>query len=72
MDRISAEVAAAFDGVTRLEFTGDEIAAVREPFASDGFHPGAALHDVLAREITAQLTIPDLMRGPHLMRRTVR
>jgi hypothetical protein len=27
---------------------------------------------VLAREITAQLTIPDLMRGPHLMRRTVR
>ena len=72
MDRIGAQVAAGFDGVTRLEFTGDEITAVREPFASDGFHPGAALHDVLAREITAQLTIPDLMRGPHVMRRTVR
>ena len=72
MDRIGAQVAAGFDGVTRLEFTGDEVAAAREPFASDGFHPGAALHDVLAREITAQLTIPDLMRGPHSMRRTVR
>jgi lysophospholipase L1-like esterase len=64
MDRIGVRVAAGFDGVTRLEFTGDELAAVREPFASDGFHPGAALHDVLAREIVARLTALDLMRGP--------
>ena len=47
LDRIGGLVAADFAEVTRLEFTGDELAAVREPFASDGFHPGAALHDVL-------------------------
>ncbi len=62
IDRIGAAVAAGFAEVTRLEWTEDELAAVHEPFASDGFHPGAALHDVFAREISARLDVPDLMR----------
>jgi lysophospholipase L1-like esterase len=66
LDRIGGLVAAEFPEVTRLEFTEDELAAVHEPFASDGFHPGAALHDVFAREISARLTTSDLMKRPEL------
>ena len=57
-------MAGEFAEVTRLEFTEDELDAVRDPFASDGFHPGAPLHDVFAHEISARLTVPDLMRTP--------
>jgi lysophospholipase L1-like esterase len=71
IDRIGGEVAAGFTPVTRLEWTEDELAAVHEPFASDGFHPGPALHEVFAREIAARLNVPDLMRRADLMRRTV-
>ena len=72
LDRVGGLVAGDFPEVTRLEFTEDELDAVRDPFASDGFHPGAPLHDVFAHEISAQLTVPDLMRTPELTRRTVR
>jgi len=72
IDRIGGLVAADFAEVTRLEFTEDELDAVQQPFASDGFHPGAALHEVFAREIAARLTASDLRRTPDLMRRTVR
>jgi lysophospholipase L1-like esterase len=72
LDRIGGLVAGEFAEVTRLEFTEDELAAVHEPFASDGFHPGVPLHEVFAREISARLAVPDLMRSPEMMRRTVR
>jgi hypothetical protein len=72
LDRIGGLVAGDFAQVTRLEFTEHELDAVHEPFASDGFHPGAPLHNVFAHEISARLTVPDLMRTPDLMRRTVR
>jgi len=72
LDRIGAQVARDFAGVTRLEFTADELAAVQDPFASDGFHPGAALHEVFAREISALLTTSDLMKRPQPTRRAVR
>ena len=71
VDRIGGLVAADFAEVTRLEFTEDELDAVHQPFASDGFHPGPALHDIFAREISARVTISDLMKSPDLMRRTV-
>ena len=72
LDRIGGLVAGDFAEVTRLEFTEDELNAVRDPFASDGFHPGAPLHDAFAQEISARLTVPDLMRTPDLTRRTAR
>ena len=64
LDRIGAEVAAGFAEVTRLEFTDEELAAVQDPFATDGFHPGAALHDVFAREIAGRVTLGDLLARP--------
>jgi len=66
LDRIGAEVAMGLAAVTRLELTEEELAAVAEPFAGDGFHPGPGLHDVFAREIA------DRMSSTDLMRRTVR
>lgn len=62
LDRIGAGVAAGFAEVTRLEFTDEALAAVEEPFATDGFHPGAPLHAVFAREIAERLTLTDLTR----------
>lgn len=63
MDRIGAEVAAGFDNVTRLGFSQSEMDGVLQPFASDGFHPGAALHDMFAREIADRMPLPYLLRS---------
>lgn len=60
LDRVGAEVSRGFGQVTRLEFTGADVEALGEPFAADGFHPGAELHDLLAAEIALQLTADDL------------
>ena len=48
LDRIGDLWPVDFAEVTRLEFTEDAD-EVRDPFASDGFHPGAPLHDVFAQ-----------------------
>lgn len=64
LDRIGAEVAAGFASVTRLELSGDDLAAIHRPFASDGFHPGAELHQVFAHAVSEQLTLNDLIRRP--------
>jgi lysophospholipase L1-like esterase len=63
MDRIGAEVAEGFETVTRLEFTRPQLAAVGRPFATDGFHPGAELHEEFAREIDDRISLPDLTRS---------
>ena len=62
LDRIARELAVQYDAVARVELTGRDLDELAEPFASDGFHPGAALHDLVAREVVEQLTLAQLMR----------
>ena len=63
LDRIGREVAASFPQVVRLELTDEDLREVAHPFATDGFHPGAELHDLFARTMCDRLTLSDLTRA---------
>ncbi|HET7351972.1 MAG TPA: SGNH/GDSL hydrolase family protein [Marmoricola sp.] len=62
LDRIARELALEYDAVARVELTGRDLDELAEPFASDGFHPGPALHDLVARGVAERLTLAQLMR----------
>jgi lysophospholipase L1-like esterase len=51
LDRVGRKVAARYDAVVRLELPRREFAAFSEPFARDGFHPSARLHQAFAHRI---------------------
>lgn len=55
LDRVGARVAAEFPGVIRVPLALGSIAEVVRPFAGDGFHPSAELHDHIARDVASRL-----------------
>lgn len=47
----------------RREFSRSELGGVLQSFASDGFHPGPALHEAFAHEIADRMPLPYLLRS---------
>ncbi len=55
LDRVGARVAAEFPGVIRVPLALGSMAESVRPFAGDGFHPSAELHDLIARDVAVRL-----------------
>jgi lysophospholipase L1-like esterase len=51
LDALARTVVDRYPRASRLELTGRDLDALEHPFAVDGFHPGAALHALIAEEV---------------------